>query len=156
MNQKSCPFCNSEVQHNAIATSSECLALLNHSPILPGHLLIIPLQHVESLYELSESQIGDFFSFARTITEFITKFYDIEAFDWSLQEGEAAGQSVSHLHLHIIPRTAGDLPLGEEWFGKLQDSKAIDDPKREIMNTEEYERTSSELRTAWITYQAEH
>ena len=156
MNQKSCPFCSNEVQSNAFATSSDCLALLNHSPILPGHLLIIPRQHIESLYELSEPQIGDFFSFARAVTEFITTYYDAEAYDWSLQEGEAAGQSVSHLHLHIIPRTAGDLPEGEEWYSKLQESKAIDDPMRKIMGQDEFERKSAELRSAWNTYQAGH
>ncbi len=128
------------------------MAVLNHSPILPGHLLIIPEQHIESLHALAEEQIGRFFTFARAITGFITQLHNADAYDWSLQEGEAAGQSVSHLHLHIIPRQTNDLNPDEDWYVKLQTSKAIDDSNREIMDKAQYDRLSAELKAAWSAY----
>lgn len=154
MNQKTCPFCSNSVQQSAFARTSGFMAVLNHSPILPGHLLIIPELHIENLYDLTEEQIGAFFIFARNITRFITQFQSVEAYDWSLQEGEAAGQSVTHLHLHIIPRRTNDLEQDEDWYVKLQASKIIDDANREIMDKAQYDRLSKELKSAWSVFNA--
>jgi diadenosine tetraphosphate (Ap4A) HIT family hydrolase len=155
MNKKHCPFCSLDVQQSAFANKSGFMAVPNHSPILPGHALIIPEQHIERLYELTDEQIGRFFTFARVVTGFITQLYDADAYDWSLQEGEAAGQSVSHLHLHIIPRHTNDLKPDEDWYVKLQASKAIDDSTREIMDKLTYDRLSKRLKTDWLLYNSE-
>ncbi|GAB1406053.1 MAG: HIT domain-containing protein [Lentimicrobiaceae bacterium] len=148
-----CPFCTGKVQHSAFAMEAGFMAVLNHSPVLPGHLLIIPLKHTDTLFSLSEEEIGRFFNFARTITRFITREHDAQAFDWSLQEGEEAGQSVSHLHLHIIPRRINDLEGEEDWYVKLQAGKALDDAQRPIMDSSQYEYLTGILKKKWADYQ---
>lgn len=149
--ETTCPFCNENIINASFAGENGFLAIYNHSPILPGHSLVISTKHTSSLFDLSEDEISDFFSFARKVTAFLTKFYNSEAYDWSLQEGEPAGQSVDHLHLHIIPRNPGDLPEGEDWYVKLEDQRKqrIDEPGRTILNEQEYNRISQMLREKW-------
>lgn len=146
-----CPFCSQQVQGSAFASEAGFLAVYNHAPILPGHSLIIPDRHIKSLFELTEDEISSFFSFARKITAFISEYYKSEAYDWSLQEGESAGQSVEHLHLHIIPRKAGDLPEGEDWYIKLQEQQnlPIDHSERKVLNEWEYNSVSQSVKEKW-------
>lgn len=152
--KKNCPFCDSHVTAQIFAAGNGFSALYNHSPILPGHTLIIPDKHAGSLFELNEEEISGFFTFARKVTSFLTDIYRSNAYDWSLQEGAAAGQSVDHLHLHIIPRKPGDLPEGVEWFGKLheQQSIAVDNPERIVLSEWEYKEISRALKEKWASF----
>ena len=149
--KNNCPFCAENIQQGAFASENGFLALYNHSPILPGHSLIVPVRHLSSLFELSEDEISAFFSFARKVTAFLTQAYASDAYDWSLQEGEAAGQSVDHLHLHIIPRNPGDLPEGEDWYVQLEEQRKmpIDSKERRILNEWEYKGICDKLREKW-------
>lgn len=69
--------------------------------------------------------------------------FDADGFDWSLQESEAAGQSVSHLHLHIIPRKGGDLNRPGDWYALLEKQRQtmIDSPGRKKLSPEEIKNT---------------
>ncbi|MDY0103132.1 MAG: HIT domain-containing protein [Lentimicrobium sp.] len=149
--KNNCPFCAISIQESAYASENGFLSLYNHSPILPGHSLVIPIRHANSLFELSEEEISAFFSFARKVTAFLTQTYASDAYDWSLQEGEAAGQSVEHLHLHIIPRNPGDLPEGEDWYVQLEEQRKmpVDAPERKILNSLEYKGICDSLREKW-------
>lgn len=146
-----CPFCAETAQKDSFASENGLLALYNLSPILPGHSLVVPVRHVSSLFDLSEDEISAFFSFARKVTAFLTQTYASDAYDWSLQEGEAAGQSVEHLHLHIIPRNPGDLPEDEDWYVQLEEQRKmpIDSPERIILNPLEYKVICEKLREKW-------
>lgn len=149
--ETNCPFCTQKIKETAFATENNFLAIYNHSPILPGHSLVIPANHVHSLFDLSEDEISVFFGFARKVTSFLTETYGTDAYDWSLQEGEPAGQSLEHLHLHIIPRRPGDLPDGEDWYIRLEEQKKqkIDVPGRSILNEWDYQRISLDLKEKW-------
>jgi bis(5'-adenosyl)-triphosphatase len=149
--ETTCPFCKDNINTAAFAEENGFLAIYNHSPILPGHSLVIPSKHISSLFDLSEDEISAFFSFARKVTSFLTKHYKSDAYDWSLQEGESAGQSVDHLHLHIIPRNPGDLPEGEDWYVKLEEQRKqkIDEPGRAILSELEYNNISQMLKEKW-------
>lgn len=144
-----CPFCNIANQSLAFASVSEFKAIYNISPILPGHSLVIPTKHVTSLLQLSEEEISNFFLFARKVTSFICKVYESDAYDWSLQEGIEAGQSVEHLHLHIIPRKTGDMKEGEDWYGQLQQSIDPQNKDRNLLSENEYREISLRLTTLW-------
>ena len=58
--------------------------------------------------------------------------YGADGFDWTIQGGESAGQTVDHLHLHVIPRKRGDLPSPGDWYPRLRasESEAIDSELR--------------------------
>jgi bis(5'-adenosyl)-triphosphatase len=152
--EKLCPFCGDQAAESSFALEGGILAIYNISPLLPGHSLIVPEHHAGSLFDLSEDEISRFFAFARKVTHFLMQVYNAEAFDWSLQEGEIAGQSVEHLHLHIIPRTSGDLPEGVEWYSLLygQQSQGLDNPERVRLNTWEHAGATLQLRQKWEEY----
>jgi len=116
-----CPFDDeSYLQRVVFAQSDGFIAIYNISPITPGHSLIIPRRHVESLYHLTESECVDFVTFARRVTKLLLRVFSSDAFDWTIQEGEPAGQSITHLHLHVIPRIEGDLESPGAWYPKLE------------------------------------
>lgn len=52
--------------------------------------------------------------------------FSTDAFDWAIQEKEAAGQSVAHLHMHVLPRKIGDLPDPGDWYQALEKSHQTD------------------------------
>jgi bis(5'-adenosyl)-triphosphatase len=134
-----CPFCSSSVQDQIFHESGKMMAVYNIAPILPGHSLIIPRRHVVSINELNDEEMTEFFSFTRQVTQLLLHVFESEGFDWSLQESEAAGQSIAHLHLHIIPRKTGDLKRPGDWYALLQQNsqELIDSPGRKQLASDE-------------------
>jgi diadenosine tetraphosphate (Ap4A) HIT family hydrolase len=84
-------------------------------PISPGHCLIIPKRHIESFFETSSAEINTLFSLAKIARSRIEerrrkKNLPIpDGYNLGINDGPAAGQTVPHLHLHLVPRYAGDL-----------------------------------------------
>ena len=114
---------------------------MNIAPVLPGHSLVIPTRHVQSLLDLKENEIRQFFSTAVKATRILLKAFNTDAFDWSVQEKKEAGQSIEHLHLHIVPRIKSDLPDPGDWYPLLQkaDRMIIDGLGRPALSKSEME-----------------
>ncbi|MBW0010761.1 MAG: HIT family protein, partial [Pseudonocardiales bacterium] len=119
-NEKECPFDHPGVRATEYAGNDDFAAVYNIAPILPGHSLIVPRRHVERLGLLSEDEMCRFFAFARRITGFLLAHFTAEGFDWAIQDGVSAGQTVGHVHLHVIPRWPGDLPSPGDWYSRLR------------------------------------
>jgi bis(5'-adenosyl)-triphosphatase len=88
-------------------------------PLLPGHILVCPHRVQARLSDLSKEEIGDLFNTVTRIQHTLRRVYKADAFNVAVQDGEAAGQSVSHVHCHVIPRTVGDPGGGDkvhEWL----------------------------------------
>jgi bis(5'-adenosyl)-triphosphatase len=147
-----CPFCSPDNQRNAFAFSASFLALYNVSPILPGHSLIIPRMHVKSMRSLSDELTSELFLFARKVTEVLLTFYGTDAFDWSLQDNDAAGQTVPHLHLHIIVRHPSDLPNPGDWYPLLDEQGKKGNDGRFRLNNDEYSRITGALKAAYSKF----
>ena len=142
-----CPFCLPRVRDSAFCGDERFLALYNIAPILPGHSLVIPRAHVASLLELSEVDLGAFVLFARRITRLLKRAFAADDFDWSIQDGISAGQTVPHLHLHIIPRHAGDLPNPGDWYPALMASESAQiDRTRSRLTPAEHAQVTAHLR----------
>ena len=114
-----CPFCAPEAADITFMESYRFRAVVNVAPILPGHSLIIPKRHVASLLGLSDDEVVEMVELSRRAVALLMRFYGSAGFDWTIQESEAAGQSVPHLHLHLIPRRRGDLPDPGDWYPRL-------------------------------------
>jgi bis(5'-adenosyl)-triphosphatase len=127
-----CPFCHADIKCSVFAEEGIFWAIYNIAPILPGHCLVIPRAHVESIMGLSEEELGQFVVFARRVTKTLLKTFDASGFDWAIQDAQEAGQTVPHLHLHIIPRTPNDLPNESDWYSRLEQrqAQAIDSTHR--------------------------
>ncbi|KAK3701871.1 Dinucleoside triphosphate hydrolase [Vermiconidia calcicola] len=81
---------------------------VNIKPLLPGHILVCPLQVKPRLVDLTRDEVSDLFNTVARIQRTLTRVYKTDAFNVAVQDGEAAGQSVPHVHCHVIPRQHGD------------------------------------------------
>ncbi len=149
---KNCIFCKKKITGKSFYSTAQFSALYNIAPVLPGHSLIIPNKHYTSLFELSDDELGEMMIFARKITTVLKTVFQCDGFDWTIQDGVSAGQTVPHLHLHIIPRKRYDLPEGQEWYGKVLQNEAhmIESTERERMSDKDYNSITSRLAEACI------
>lgn len=109
-----------EVQKATFAESENFRAIYNIAPILPGHVLIVPKNHLSRFTELDEGMLIEMVLFSRRVIQALEQAFNTNSFDWTIQDGIPAGQTIEHLHLHIIPRTAGDLPKPGDWYPELE------------------------------------
>lgn len=106
---KSIYFGSFLVNHQVFHLTSHTFALVNLKPLLPGHVLVSPLRVVPHLSDLSPLEVTDLFMTVQRIGRMVQRVYKASALNIAIQDGEAAGQSVPHLHAHIIPRKQADL-----------------------------------------------
>ena len=107
-----------------------CLAFLDLSQANVGHTLVVPKQHYDNIISLDNSLAAHLFEVTSKLTKCISKALGVNDFNILNNCGEAAGQSVHHFHIHIIPRKAEDNikielssnKLTEEEFIKLANS----------------------------------
>ncbi len=86
-----------------------CTAFMDIQPVNPGHVLVIPNQHAAHLADLDPQCGAHLFEVAQQIAQALrTSGLPCEGINLFLADGEAAGQEVFHVHLHVIPRYAGD------------------------------------------------
>jgi bis(5'-adenosyl)-triphosphatase len=148
-----CLFCTRKIIEKSFYTTAQFSALYNIAPILPGHSLIIPNKHYESVFELSDDELGEMMCFARRATQVLKSVFKCDGFDWSLQDGVSAGQTVLHLHVHIIPRKAHDLPDGHQWYRKIaqNEKQMLDSQHRERLSDHDYNAITNQLIEASAT-----
>lgn len=147
MTNSSCPFCNKS-SSDFFLESNEFAVIYNIAPILPGHSLVIPKWHTESLFDLSEQQLAEFMSLGRKTARLLSQVFDTDAFDLAIQEKEAAGQSVAHLHMHVVPRKLGDLVHPGDWYQEIEkkSSGEIDIHSRFRLTKQELAKITARLK----------
>lgn len=89
--------------------TAHSFAIVNLKPLLPGHVLVCPRRRVVRYGELSSSEISDLFQTVQRVGQVVERVFGGSSLNIAIQDGTAAGQSVPHLHAHIIPRKAEDL-----------------------------------------------
>ena len=143
-----CPFCYPLVLKACFAESNNFRAIYNIAPILPGHSLIAPKNHYQSFLELPDAYLTELILFSKDIAQFLNKTFNTTSFDLTIQDGVPAGQSIPHLHIHIIPRHAGDLSTPGDWYPRLIEStqENIDSDNRPKLNSEELQSIVSHLK----------
>ena len=104
-----CVFCSeTALKLEKFYEDENFIAIYNIRPVVKGHCLVIPKRHVESMLELNEKERKDFISFSNKAIFIALKYADANDFDFLLQLGENAGQSIKHVHFHILPRKRND------------------------------------------------
>jgi len=104
-----CAFCTLP-QIRIIDTSSYGLVVRDAFPISPGHTLIIPKRHVGSFFDLEADERAELLALLCQAKVVADKEFSPQGYNIGINDGAAAGQTVPHLHLHMIPRFEGDLP----------------------------------------------
>jgi ATP adenylyltransferase len=106
--KEGCRFC--EVMAAPVGSNAIAYAIRDGNPVTPLHTLIIPRRHVESFFELHGAERNAIFALLDEMkSEIQHKDGTVEGFNVGVNEGEAAGQSVPHVHVHLIPRRRGDV-----------------------------------------------
>lgn len=143
-----CPFCELSIQDSVFARSQNFMAVYNLAPILPGHSLIIPKKHNQSVLELNQDELIEMTLFARNVTTLLLKAFKAEAFNWSVQDREAAGQTLVHLHMHIVLRYHGDMPEPGDWYPKIRHNfnEILDSVSRDKLSQQEMNQIVNRLR----------
>ncbi|EME44246.1 hypothetical protein DOTSEDRAFT_172363 [Dothistroma septosporum NZE10] len=106
-------FASFDVTSQVFHVTKHSFAIVNLKPLLPGHILVSPLRVKPHLSDLTNDEISDLFNTVTRVERTLRRVYQSEAFNVAVQDGEAAGQSVPHVHCHVIPRTQGD-PGGDD------------------------------------------
>lgn len=101
-----CPLCDEQIIpiENDLA-----YAVYDTNPASPGHCLIVPKRHVALYFDATEEEKAAIWSLADQMKTLIDKDYQPDAYNIGINIGPVAGQSVPHIHVHIIPRYQGDV-----------------------------------------------
>ena len=104
-----CPFCDRIASGEMIAGNDSAAALLDGYPLSPGHCLVIPRRHVSDFFELTSREQADVWSLVSALKIRLDAERAPAGYNVGINVGAAAGQTVWHAHVHLIPRYAGDV-----------------------------------------------
>lgn len=121
MKDTNCIFCkiaNGEIPSKTLYEDDNFRVILDLGPATRGHALILPKEHYANLYELPEETAGEAMKVAKRMVVKMTERLGCEGFNLVQNNGDMAGQTVFHFHMHIIPRYQAD---GQKIGWKPQD-----------------------------------
>ena len=102
-----CPFCALH-QERIVATNGLAVATRDGFPVSPGHTLIIPKRHVATFFETTTEERLAMFELMDKAKHGIDAEFHPASYNIGVNDGPAAGQTIAHVHIHLIPRYAGD------------------------------------------------
>ena len=106
-----CIFCSivaGDIPAQTVYETDSVLAFLDANPLARGHTLVIPKSHARHVGDLDADLASDLFDAVATLTPRIEAAVDADGANVGVNDGEAAGQDVLHLHVHLVPRFDGD------------------------------------------------
>jgi diadenosine tetraphosphate (Ap4A) HIT family hydrolase len=102
-----CPFCSLPVER-FVLQSEHAVVIRDGFPVSPGHTLVIPRRHVASFFEVTDAERADLMSLLTAARDDLERQFSPAGYNIGINDGAAAGQTVPHLHIHLIPRYDGD------------------------------------------------
>jgi diadenosine tetraphosphate (Ap4A) HIT family hydrolase len=106
-----CPYCLRIATGDGVVAENElAVALADGYPVSTGHTLVVPRRHEADYFHLSEEEQIAILRLLRQMHERLLKESQPDAFNVGVNAGSAAGQTIGHAHLHLIPRYQGDVP----------------------------------------------
>ena len=104
-----CPFCNPDSERELIVNSATAFAIYDKFPVNEGHALIIPQRHCADYFELTFEEQNACIFLLNKVKEIVSDKFSPDGFNIGINVGEKAGQTVHHVHIHLIPRYNGDM-----------------------------------------------
>jgi len=132
-----CLFCqivSGELPATIVYEDDNAIAFLDHRPLFPGHTLLVPREHVETLSELPVNLVGPYFEAAQLLARAVESAMDAEGTFVAMNN--RVSQSVPHLHVHVVPRRRKDGLKGFFW------------PRTKYKSEEEMEEVRSKISAA--------
>jgi diadenosine tetraphosphate (Ap4A) HIT family hydrolase len=101
-----CPFCKGNADYHVVR--GEAGALYDSFPVNPGHTLVVPFAHRSTLLDCTPEEVADMWDVVEAVVDRLTRDYRPDGFNIGTNIGAAAGQTVFHCHIHVIPRFLDD------------------------------------------------
>jgi len=130
--RESCNFCkiaSGEDQASVVFEGDSVLAFMDLHPANVGHTLVVPREHWETIYDTPEKVLADLFAVVKRVSVAVKKAVGAEGISILQFNEGAAGQSVRHLHVHVIPRFRGDAI--SEFIGAILGSVGFEKAERQ-------------------------
>ena len=111
MKNDNCIFCkiaNGEIPSRTICENEKFRVILDNGPATEGHALVLPKEHFADLFEIPADWAAEAMKMAQVTAELLKEKLGADGLNIVQNNGEAAGQTVRHFHIHIIPRYKGD------------------------------------------------
>ena len=131
MKKDDCIFCklaNGDIPVDAIYEDDLVKVIFDAGPASEGHVLIIPKSHADGIYDLTDEQAERIFAVAVKVSNALKKAFEPDGLNVVQNNGEIAGQTVFHFHMHLIPRYKGD-GVNVGWNPK----ELTDDARQEML-----------------------
>lgn len=108
-NRLDCPFCHLEANREIILETSTVYSIFDKYPVSTGHALIIPKRHCADYFDLTKEEQRDCWEMVNELEILLMEKYHPDGYNIGVNINEAAGQTVPHVHIHLIPRYMGDV-----------------------------------------------
>ncbi len=106
---ENCPFCNPTSEHVWLEDEAGRV-IWDGFPISKGHSLVVPRFHISSLFDLEPETQAALWKMVGKVRSRLDEEFQPDGFNIGLNDGEVAGQTVMHAHIHVVPRWKGDVP----------------------------------------------
>lgn len=106
-----CLFCkigNKAIPADVVYEDDQTVGVLDINPKAPGHTVLMPKAHRETILDMSEQELGPVFSSVKKVVKILQETLSPHGFTIGINQGKAGGQTVDHLHIHVIPRFEND------------------------------------------------
>lgn len=129
-------------------------AFTNRKPILPGHVLVSTRRPVARFKELSVEEVGDLFVCAHRVAPVISTEFGGTSMTISIQDGPDAGQTVEHVHVHVIPRKPGDFQKNDDIYHELEVHDSVEvNKEKPFRSLQEMEEEAKRLAAFFPNFQ---
>jgi len=105
-----CVFCSERARAEALAANELAVAFSAGFPVSPGHALIVPRRHEPDFFSLSAEEQAAVIALVNPVRTVLDREFRPDGYNLGVNAGRAAGQTIMHTHLHVIPRYSGDVP----------------------------------------------
>ncbi|XP_048403292.2 bis(5'-adenosyl)-triphosphatase isoform X2 [Stegostoma tigrinum] len=95
-------------------------ALVNRKPVVPGHVLVCPIRPIERFRDLQPDELIDLFQTSQKVANVVEQHFKATSLTIVIQDGREAGQTVKHVHVHVLPRKKGDFSRNDNVYEELQ------------------------------------
>ncbi|XP_018676496.1 bifunctional bis(5'-adenosyl)-triphosphatase/adenylylsulfatase FHIT [Musa acuminata AAA Group] len=138
-----------EVFHSTLHS----FAMVNLRPLLPGHVLVCPRREVKRFIDLTADEVCDLWLTAKEVGGRLERHHEASSLTFAIQDGPQAGQTVPHVHIHILPRKKGDFEKNDEIYDAI-DLKEKELKEKLDLDKERKDRTPEEMAREADEYRA--
>lgn len=134
MKKEDCVFCkivNGDIPSNTIYENSEFKVIMDISPATKGHVLVLPKEHFKDIYDIDAETAGKLFQLAAVVARALKEVLHCDGLNIIQNNGEIAGQTVFHFHMHLIPRYEGD-DVTVKWKEHSMDAEEMNQLRKDI------------------------